>query len=80
MQRCGDQIPPSYRKPVKGVGLLSDDATAGEAGAKLDAATAALDIEGGQKLDVIAIVDRCDARNAEAAAKLAPRRKVLGLF
>jgi len=79
-QRCSDQIPPSYRKPVSGVGLLSPEATAGEATAKLDGQTAALDTANGRVSDVIGIVDRCDARNAEAAAKLAPKRKRFGLF
>lgn len=80
MQRCGDQIPPSYRQPVRGVGLLSSQATAGEATGKLDGQTAALDVSNGRTADVIGIVDRCDARNAEAAAKLQPRKRMLGVF
>jgi hypothetical protein len=59
---------------------LGLNATIGELGAKLDAQTAGLDQANGRTSDLISIIGRCDARNAEAAAKLQPRRKVLGLF
>lgn len=69
---CADMVPAGYRKPVGGPGLLSDTETAGMLAARYSEALGALETANGHTADVIQIVDRCDARMAQAAEKLKP--------
>lgn len=72
--RCAPLLPPSYRSPVRPVPLLKGDATVGDALDALDGQTAALDQANGRTADVIAITEACDARTAEVAQQLKPRK------
>lgn len=60
--------------------VLPVPSTAGDLAASLDGQTGKLDQANGRTADVIALVEACDARSAEVAAELKPRRKFLGIF
>lgn len=65
-------IPESYHHPIPSVAPLSDHATVGELGSKLDGQTSNLSRANGRTADVIEIAKACDDRQAEAARILSP--------
>lgn len=72
--KCGPMIPESYRKPVPGVPLPPKAASVGQIGDALDGQTRNLDTANGRTADVIAITEACDARSAEVAEQLKPKK------
>lgn len=75
---CSTLLPDSWRAPIPGA-PLPEGGTVGEWIAFADAQTGQLDKANGRTADAIAIVGRCEARDAEAL-KRAGRRKLLGIF
>lgn len=69
-------LPSSWRKPVDGAPLPKGD-TVGDWIAFGDAQTGKLETANGRTLDSIALIERCEARDAAAVR---PRRKFLGVF
>lgn len=72
--QCGPLIPPSYRSPVRPVPLLKGDATVADALDALDGQTMRLEQANGRTADVIAMTEACDARSAQVAKQLRPRK------
>lgn len=75
---CSNLVPDSWKKPVPGA-PLPDGQTVGDWIAFADAQTAQLDKANGRTVDAITIVERCEARDAEAV-KRATRKRFLGVF
>lgn len=74
---CSTLIPDSWRLPVEGA-ELPDGNLVGDWIAFADAQTGKLDTANGRTADTIAIVERCEARDARAIERSRP--KFLGLF
>jgi len=74
---CSTLIPDSWRLGVEGADLPAG-MTIGDWIAFADAQTGRLDVANGRTIDSLAIIERCEAR--DAAAVRASRPKVLGLF
>ncbi len=74
---CSTLIPETWREPVPGAPLPGGD-TVGDWIAFGDAQTAQLDKANGRTVDALAVIGRCEAR--DAAAVKAARPKFLGLF
>jgi hypothetical protein len=74
---CSTLIPDSWHKPVEGVDL-PDGNTVGDWIAFGDAQTGRLDVANGRTADSLAIIARCEERDAKAVAKSRPR--FLGIF
>lgn len=74
---CSTLIPDSWREPVEGAPLPDGD-TVGDWVAFADAQTGKLDMANGRTVDAMAIVERCEARDAQAVERSRP--KFLGLF
>jgi hypothetical protein len=79
---CGTQIPESYRKPVASAPLPANPLTVGKLMAFGDAQTAKLHEANSRTKATVAIVDGCDAANANAqkAVTKSNRHKFLGIF
>ena len=77
---CGPNIPEEYRKRIVGIAPLAKGSDVGDLGSALDTQTAKLTQEGSQKLDVISIVDKCDARNKKVMEILTPKKKRFFFF
>lgn len=74
---CSRLLPDSWRVPVPGAPLPVEDVV-GEWIAFADAQTGQLDKANGRTADAIGIIERCEARDAEALTRARPR--FLGLF
>jgi hypothetical protein len=74
---CSALIPDSWRAGVEGADLPEGD-TVGDWIAFGDAQTGRLDVANGRTTDTLAIVERCEARDAKAIARAKPR--FLGIF
>lgn len=76
---CAALLPASWKDGVSGAPLPPDRATAGDWIAFGDAQTGRLDQANGRTADAIAIVERCEARDA-AAVRRARRGLLRRLF
>jgi hypothetical protein len=74
---CSALIPDNWRLGVEGAELPAGD-TVGDWIAFADAQTGKLDVANGRTADSLAIIERCEARDAKAVQRSRP--KVLGLF
>lgn len=74
---CSTLIPGAWRKPVPGADLPKGD-NIGDWVAFGDAQTGQLDKANGRVVDTLAIISRCEARDAVAVNKARPKR--FGLF
>lgn len=74
---CSRLLPDSWRVPVPGAPLPVEDVV-GEWIAFADAQTGQLDKANGRTADAIGIIERCEARDAEALIRARP--KFLGIF
>ena len=74
---CSTLIPETWREPVPG-GPLPEGSTVGDWVAFGDAQTGQLDKANGRTADTIAIVSRCEARDAAAVKRAKP--KLFGIF
>jgi hypothetical protein len=74
---CSTLIPASWREGVEGAPLPDGD-TVGDWIAFSDAQTGRLDVANGRTADSLAIIERCEARDARAVDRSRP--KFLGLF
>jgi len=70
-------IPDAWREPVPGAPLPAGE-TVGDWIAFGDAQTAQLDKANGRTVDALAIVSRCEARDAKAVQRARP--KLLGVL
>ena len=75
---CANLLPADWRQPVAGA-PLPDGNTVGDWIAFGDAQTGRLDMANDRTLSAIGIVERCEARDAEAVRR-ATRRRFLGVF
>lgn len=74
---CSGLIPIEWSKGVEGAALPSGD-TVGDWVSFADAQTGKLDVANGRTRDAVAIVGRCEQRDA-AAVKSATRRRLFGI-
>lgn len=74
---CSSLIPASWRLGVEGAELPGGN-TVGDWIAFADAQTGRLDVANGRTADTLAIIERCEARDAAAVKR--SRAKFLGLF
>ena len=74
---CSTLIPDSWRTPVPGADLPGGN-NAADWIAFGDAQTGQLDKANGRTVDALAIIGRCESRDAAAVKKARP--KVVGLF
>ena len=75
---CASLIPPDWREGVEGA-ELPGGSTVGDWIAFGDAQTGKLDQANDRTVSTIGIVERCEARDAEAVRR-ATRRRFLGIF
>jgi hypothetical protein len=75
---CSQLLPAEWREGVAGA-PLPDGSTVGDWIAFADAQTGRLDVANERTKAAIGIVERCEARDAEAVRR-ATRRRVLGIF
>lgn len=66
---CSTLVPDAWKLGVAGVPLPGLDASVGEVFAALDGQTGRLDQANGRTSDAITIVERCEARDAQAVRK-----------
>lgn len=76
---CVGLLPAEWKEGVPGAEPPPDQANVGDWIAFGDAQTGRLDIANDRTISAIAIVERCEARDAEAIRR-ATRRRVLGIF
>ena len=76
---CSSLLPPEWKQGVEGADLPTEDATVGDWIVFGDQQTGRLDIANDRTKSAIGIVERCEARDAEAIRR-ATRRRFLGLF
>lgn len=76
---CSSAIPEEYKQYVQGT-KLPVGATISDLAVALDTQTARLDMANGRTADMISLIQKCDARNAEIVKELAPEKKFFGLF
>lgn len=69
---CSTLVPAEWRQGVPAPDLPAGS-TAGEWAAFADAAVGRLDKSNGRTADALTIVERCEARDAQAADRLKPR-------
>lgn len=70
---CSQLVGPSLRADVAGVDLPGLEATAGDWVAAFDGQTGRLDTANRDKRAVLEVVERCEARDAEAVRKITKR-------
>ena len=75
---CSSLVPSDWKEGVPGA-PLPDGNTVGDWVAFADAQTGRLDVANGRTRDALGIVERCEARDAQALRQ-ATRRKFLGVF
>jgi len=75
---CSALLPPDWKQGVAGAPLPEGE-TVGDWISFADAQTGRLDIANDRTKATISIVERCEARDAEAV-KRATRRRFLGIF
>lgn len=76
---CAQLLPPEWKQGVPGAELPPEQANVGDWIAFGDAQTGRLDVANDRTASAIGIVERCEARDAEAV-KRATRRRFLGVF
>lgn len=76
---CSALLPEGWRTPVPGAPLPDGD-TAGDWIAFADAQTGQLDKANDRTLSAIGIIERCEARDAEAIKNARRKTRFLGIF